>query len=338
MNFTAEYADKTVLVTGAAGFVGSHLVDRLVELGTRVRALDDLSDGDLDNLRLSENRIDFIHRSVADPGGLDDVVGGCDFVFHLGANASVPRSVERPDVDFESNVVGTHRILESIRRTGAGPLIFTSSAAVYGEPRTPAMDEDHPRTPISPYAGTKLAGEHLVASYCRCFGLDRRTVRIFNTFGPRQRKYVMFDLLEKLRKNSSRLEILGSGDQVRTYNYVADTVTAFLLVGVHPDARDNVYNIGGTRTISIREVAALIIELLGIDPPEIIYTGESWKGDIQRLCGDIGRLQGIGYEIEVGLEKGLRRLIDWHAEEYSPPWARARSSTRSGGGSTCGSP
>lgn len=320
MDLKQHYAGKTVLVTGGAGFIGSHLVDKLVDIEARVRAMDDLSDGVLDNLALSRDRIDFSRRSVTDPAGLDDLVTGCDYVFHLAANASVPRSVEEPARDFETNVVGTYQVMEACRRTGAGRLIVTSSAGVYGEPRSAAMDEDHPTIPKSPYGGSKLAGEHLVAAYARCFDFDHRRVRIFNTFGPRQRRYVMFDLLEKLRRDPHQLEVLGTGEQIRTYNYVADTVEAFLLIGAHPEARGQVYNIGGLRQISIKELVGLVIELLAIEPPEVTYTGQSWPGDIVRLFGDSQRLHDLGFQPVVGLEEGLHRLIDWFRELYSPPW------------------
>jgi nucleoside-diphosphate-sugar epimerase len=134
MDLKLKYEGKRVLVTGAAGFLASHVVDVLVEMGAEVRALDDLSDGRLDNLAESCDRIEFVEKSVVERDGLDDIVAGRDYVFHLAANALVPRSVEDPDHDFDVNVVGTRNVMESVRRTGAGRLVFTSSAAVYGSP------------------------------------------------------------------------------------------------------------------------------------------------------------------------------------------------------------
>ena len=154
----------------------------------------------------------------------------------------------------------------------------------------------------------------------RCFDFDHRRVRLFNTFGPRQRKYVMFDLLEKLRADPSHLAMLGHGDQVRDYSYVSDTVEAILLVGAHPDARGRVYNVAGDRAIDIRALIDLMIGIVGIPRPEITFTGESWKGDIVRWIGDTRQLRALGFASKVGLEDGIRHLVEWHRAEFSPSW------------------
>ncbi len=323
MDHTSQYDGKTVLVTGAAGFIGSHLTDKLVAIGARVRALDDLSDGRLDNLSASLDAIEFHQASLDDAPTVRELVAGCDTVFHLAANASVPRSSEDPAYDFRANMVGLFHVLEAVRLEGRPRLVFSSSAAVYGEPRTEdgRMPESHPFAPKSPYGGTKLAGEFLIDAFARCYDLDHRRVRIFNTFGPRQRKYVMFDLLEKLRRDPSRLEVIGTGNQYRDYNFVEDTVDALLLVGAHPAARGKVYNIAGGRPVSIRELVDLIIVTLGIPRPEITYTMESWQGDVNRMIADTSLItEELGYRPAVGLEEGLRRLVAWHREEFSPPW------------------
>jgi UDP-glucose 4-epimerase len=320
MDLRREYEKRSVVVTGAAGFIGSHLVDALVGHEAKVLAIDDLSDGRLGNLEKSKAHIEFVRRSVAGAESLDELIAGADFVFHLAANASVPRSSEHPDRDFESNVIGTHRVMEAARRTGAGRMVFTSSAAVYGEPIREPMDESHPFMPRSPYGGSKLAAEFLLDSYARCYDFDHRRVRLFNTFGPRQRKYVMFDLLEKLRNDAKHLPILGKGDQVRDYSYISDTVDAILLVGARAEARGNVYNVAGDRPIDVRALADLIIEMLRIPRPRISFTGESWQGDIVRWIADTSRLRSLGFTPRVGLEEGVRRLIEWHRAEFSPPW------------------
>jgi UDP-glucose 4-epimerase len=323
MNLEQFYVGKTALVTGGAGFIGSHLVDHLLALGCEVRVIDDLSDGLSENLAEAGNRITFREGSITDAGLLDELMPGCDVVFHLGANASVPRSSDDPAYDFERNMAGTFSVLEAMRRHGAGRLLFASSAAVYGEPQTDdgRMGESHPFVPKSPYGGTKLAGEFMIEAYTRCFDMDQRRVRIFNTFGPRQRKYVMFDLLEKLRKDPEHLEVIGTGEQKRDYNYVADTVLALLTVAAHPDARGNVYNIAGGRPVSIRDLVEKIIETTGIARPEITFTMQSWPGDVMSMVADTSRIETeLDYKPAVGLEAGLEKLRDWHRELYDAPW------------------
>jgi len=314
------YAGRTVLVTGAAGFIGSHLAERLVALGARVRGLDDMSEGRAENLAGLRGALEFRRASILEPEVVAEAVRGCDFVFHLAANASVPRSSAAPDLDFEANAVGTFRIVDAVRRWSGGRLIFASSAAVYGEPLGPATAEEDPFRPQSPYAGSKLAGEFLCEAYARCYDFDHRRIRIFNTYGPRQPRYVMFDLLEKLRRNPRRLEVIGTGDQVRDYSYVADTVEAFLVVGAHPEARGRVFNVAGGRPTSIRELTATLIGAIGIEPPQVTFTGQSWPGDVARMVADTTRLQSLGWVPETALSPGVARLVAWHREAFKPPW------------------
>lgn len=320
MDVAQAYAGRTVLVTGVAGFIGSHLAERLVALGARVRGLDDMSEGREENLAGLRGALEFRRASILEPEVVVEAVRGCDFVFHLAANASVPRSSAAPDLDFEANAVGTFRIVDAVRRWPGGRLIFASSAAVYGEPLGPATAEEDPFRPQSPYAGSKLAGEFLCEAYARCYDFDHRRIRIFNTYGPRQRRYVMFDLLEKLRQNPHRLEVIGTGDQVRDYSYVADTVEAFLVVGAHPGARGRVFNVAGGRPTSIRELATTLIAAVGIEPPRVAFTGQSWPGDVARMVADTTRLQSLGWSPGTPLPTGVARLVAWHREAFQPPW------------------
>jgi UDP-glucose 4-epimerase len=320
MDLRPEYENRRIVVTGAAGFVGSHLVEALVAHGARVLAIDDFSDGRPENLAAVRSSIELVTRSVAHSDGLDDLIAGAHAVFHLAANASVPRSAERPEMDFESNVIGSHRVIEAVRRTKAGRIVFTSSAAVYGDPVREPMDESHPFAPKSPYGGSKLAAEHLIEANARCFGLDARRLRLFNTYGPRQRKYVMFDVLEKLRRDPANLVMLGSGEQARDYSYVADTVEAILLVGAHPQARGQVYNVAGEHPVGVKALVEMIVAVLGIPKPRVTFSGESWPGDVQRWLGDSSKLRALGFTPRTPLDAGLRALVDWHRATFHPAW------------------
>lgn len=320
MQLLDDYRSKTVLVTGAAGFIGSHLVQRLLELGAEVRAADRQTAADCIDLAPMMPQLAYCQTTLAADAALDDLVDGADIVFHLAGNADVALSAKNPTLDFDANVAATFNVLDAVRRAGRGTLFFVSTGSVYGEPQRVPMDEDHLLRPQSPYAGHKLAAEVMLGAHARCYGLDTRVVRLFSTFGPRQRKYVMFDLLEKLRRDPERLEVLGTGEQVRAYSYIADTVDAFLFVARHPQARGQVLNVGGEQPISIRELVELVIAATGIPRPQVTYTGKSWEGDVIRLYGDANRLVELGFVPRFGLAEGLRQLVAWHRQEYAPPW------------------
>lgn len=300
-----------VLVTGGAGFVGSHVVDLLVDAGARVTVLDDLSAGDRGNLARVADDVEFVEGSVTDAALVDRLVAGRRYVFNLAANADVPRSVEHPDVDFRSNAVGMFNVLTACRAHGVERVLQASTAAVYGEPVTTPMDEDHPLRPISPYGASKLAAESLGRAYHHTYGLPFTAVRIFNSYGPRQPRYVIHDLFRKLQRDPRRLEVLGTGEQVRDYCYVTDTAGAFLALATHPDAEGGVYNVAGGRPVSIRELVALILDTLGLAGTEVHYTGRSWPGDITRLVAGIDRIRATGFAPTVDLEEGLRRFAAW---------------------------
>ncbi|MDM7915288.1 MAG: SDR family NAD(P)-dependent oxidoreductase, partial [Candidatus Eisenbacteria bacterium] len=202
---------ERVLVTGGAGFLGSHLVDRLVEEGLEVRVLDNLQAGSLENLAGVRHRIDLRTGDLRDPAAVGAAVSGCSVVFHLGANASVPASVEDRGYDFATNAGGTFHVADAAVRHGVRRIVFASSAAVYGPPRTIPVAESHPLLPISPYGGSKVAAERMLYAYARTFGFELAILRIFNTYGPRQRRYVAYDLMQKLARDRRRLEVLGDG-------------------------------------------------------------------------------------------------------------------------------
>ncbi|MBK8019087.1 MAG: GDP-mannose 4,6-dehydratase [Betaproteobacteria bacterium] len=300
-----------VLVTGGAGFIPSHLVDLLVASGAHVVVLDDMSAGKPDNLADVKNDIEMVVGSVADAELVDGLVKGCRLVFNFAANADVPRSVKFPSVDFFTNAVGAFNVYDSCRRHGVERVLQASTAAVYGEPEYTPMDERHPLRPISPYGASKLAAESMGLAWNHTYGLPFTAIRIFNTYGPRQPRYVIYDLFRKIQKDSSRLEVLGTGEQVRDYCYVADTATAFFNLAQNPDAVGGVYNIAGGHPVSIRQLVALILETLQLKDTEVYYTGQSWPGDINRLVAGLEKIRLAGFEPTVDLKEGLRRFAAW---------------------------
>lgn len=307
---------KRVLVTGGAGFIGSHLVDRLVEENAEVVVVDNLKDGDLGNLAESMDKIEFHKVDIRDFESLKKVMDGVEIVFHLAANANVPYSVEDPKYDFETNALGTFNVLKLSLDFDVKKVIYASSAAVYGEPVYVPIDEKHPLNPISPYGASKLAGERLGFAYYSTYGLKFVAMRIFNTYGERQRRYVMHDFLKKLTENPSRLEVLGTGKQVRDFCYVKDCVEAFILAAEKNVAVGETFNIAGGNPISIKELAYLMVKILGLNGrTKIVFTGRSWKGDIVKLYADITKIKRkLEFKPKVGLEEGILRLKRWFDE------------------------
>ncbi|MBU6997426.1 MAG: GDP-mannose 4,6-dehydratase [Theionarchaea archaeon] len=298
-----------VTVTGGAGFIGSHLVERLAG-DTDIVVLDNFQSGSRRNVQHVTGNIKVVQGDVRNRETVTGAVEGSHTVFHLAANASVPFSIQNPRYDFETNAFGTLNVLEAARKWDVENVVYASSAAVYGESEYLPIDENHPTHPVSPYGVSKLAGEHIGTVYGEVYGLNFSAVRIFNTYGPRQPRYVMYDLLRKLEQDSSQLEVLGTGNQVRDYCYVTDMVDALMLVA---EKGHGVYNVGGGVPTSVREVAEFIVSRVAPDT-RIVYTGTSWKGDIQVLIANIEKIKALGFNPKVSLHEGIQELITWFSQ------------------------
>ena len=296
---------KNVLVTGGAGFIGSHIVERLTG-ECAVTALDNLSTGKEKNL--PEGAI-FVKGDLRDSDMVKKTIKDADIdvIFHIGANASVPHSTEDPRYDFETNALGSFNVLEACRDSDVEKIVYASTAAVYGEPVYTPIDEGHPLHPISPYGASKLAGERCGLAFKETYGIDFAAIRIFNTYGPRQPRYVMYDFIKKLRRDPSFLEVLGTGGQIRDYCYVSDMADAFVLVAGHGNG---VYNAAGGSPTSIKELAELMVSIISPEA-EIRYGGRTWAGDVNTLYADITRIRELGFEPKVGFEEGVRKMIGW---------------------------
>ena len=301
--------DMCVVVTGGAGFIGSHLVERLVKKGAYVVVIDNFHAGTLQNVASVSKDIHLVTADIRDAASLT-IIADADIVFHLAANASVPFSVENPRYDFETNALGTFNVLEASLNSDIKKFVYASSAAVYGEPVYTPIDENHPLRPLSPYGVSKLAGENAGVAFKKMYGLPFTAVRIFNTYGPRQPRYVMYDFIKKLKKTPQTLEVLGTGEQIRDYCYVSDMIDVFMAVA---EKGDSIYNAASGVPTSIRELAELMVATLSPDAA-IHYTGTSWKGDITTLTADITRLKQLGCEPVIPLREGVKKLIQWFEE------------------------
>jgi UDP-glucose 4-epimerase len=303
------------LVTGGAGFIGSHLVDELVASECRVTVLDNLSTGHRRNLDHLDDRIDFVEGDIRDAGLLNQVVKGCEVVFHQAAVVSVSLSVQDPSYSSEVNDLGTVRVLDASRRNGVRRVIMASSSAVYGDdPRMPKTEDMAPK-PLSPYAVQKLTGEFYASVFGGLYGLETVCLRYFNVFGPRQDPSSPYSGVISIFMNKATAgevpTIYGDGGQSRDFIYVKDVVRANLLAATEKAAAGRVFNVGTGVVIRILDLWKLIGGLSNVqidpvfDPPR--------AGDIRESVSDIGRIrQSLGFRPRMALRQGLIDTLAWY--------------------------
>jgi len=298
-----------ILVTGGAGFIGSHLVDRLAAEGHQVRVIDNLSSGRLENLAHRRD-VEVIIGDLKNPQDVQKAVRGVDTVFHFAANPEVRVSTTNPDIHFNENVVATFNLLETMRKNDVTQLVFASSSSVYGEPPQIPVDEEAPLRPVSVYGASKAACEHLIHAYAKLYGFRAVALRYANVVGPRLRHGVIWDLINKLRKNPHELEILGDGIQVRSYIYIDDAVEATLLAWKKTTDTYAIYNVAAADWISVDEVADLVIEAMGLTNVKKTYKpvlhGIGWPGDVKKIALKIDKLKQLGFEPRVNSREAVR--------------------------------
>ena len=310
------FRGRRCLVTGAAGFIGSHVADALLALGASVVALDDLSGGSLDNLPAG---CDLRQDSILDPAACRAAADGCELVFHLAAKVSVPASVADPLGYHASDATGTVNVLDAARAAGARRLVYSASSSAYGEQPTLPKTEDMPPMPMSPYAAAKLAGEGYVRAYAATLGLDGVSLRYFNIFGPRQNANSAYagviaafarDLLA-----GEHPTVYGDGSASRDFTHVANAVHANLLAARH-DAplRGEVFNVGTGERVTVKKLAERMADAAGradLSPRH----EPSRPGDVPHSLADLTRAKRVlGYAPVVDFEDGLRGTLAWYAE------------------------
>lgn len=287
-------------VTGCSGFIGTHLVTRLLDEGHVVTGYD------LVVPAYDHVNFDFVQGDILDLERLRASVVKPDGVFHLAAQTKVPDSTRDPSYDFLVNAQGTFNVLSCV--SGA-TFVYASTSTVYGTAATPTT-EGHAIRPISFYGASKAAGELYCSAFNGIFGLPATSLRLYNVYGPGNAKGVMYDLIKKLQKDGSHLEILGSGLQKKDYIYIDDVIDAFLLAydkGIPGEA----YNVGSGRAITVNEIASLICHLMDLHP-DIHWTGgKSWEGDIESAQADISRFASFGWKPRIDIETGLHNLYEW---------------------------
>ncbi|MEM0347627.1 MAG: GDP-mannose 4,6-dehydratase [Zestosphaera sp.] len=310
------------VVTGGAGFIGSHVTEYLVIKGFEVVVVDNLSSGSLENINhlIKNGKVKLLIKDLKIfDGELRNAFNEADTVYHFAANPEVRVSMTEPRTHFEENVLVTFNVLEGCRLNDVKEVVFASSSTVYGDAQVFPTPEDHPTKPISVYGVSKLMSENLLAGYSDIYGIRALSLRFANIVGPRQTHGVIVDFISKLRRNPKKLEILGDGTQKKSYLHVIDLIEGMHIALEHlrkSSARYEVYNIGNTDWISVKEIADLVVEELGLNNVEYVFKpatqdGRGWLGDVKFMLLDVRKLMSLGWRPKLSSKEALREAIKW---------------------------
>ena len=305
-------------VVGGAGFIGAHFVDWLLGEGgaAAVTVYDNFSSGREWHLEAhrSDTRFRLVRGEVSELPALRAAMDGHDVVIHLASNPDIARAAIEPDIDFWQGTALTQAVVEAMRTTSAKRILYASGSGVYGDLGTLEIAEDHgPMLPISTYGASKLAGESLIASYAFMFGLSGCAFRFGNVVGPRQTHGVGFDFVRRLLEDPTQLRILGDGSQSKSYVHVSDIIRAVMLAHAKTARPFEVYNVATGDTITVREIAELAVECVGLEKGSVRfdYTGgdRGWKGDVPIVCLDTQRIRSLGWTCRHSSREALKQSV-----------------------------
>src|SRR5437867_1762387 len=276
------------LVTGGAGFIGSHVVDKLISNDTEVKVLDNLSAGNISNLSgcKANKKFHFINKDLNDNESLTDTLKDVKMVFHIAADPEVRTGFEHPEISYRENIKNTFYLLEQIRKSKVENILFTSSSTVYGEPDIIPTPENYgPLVPISPYGASKLACEALISSYCHTYGIKGQIFRLANVIGSRSKHGVLWDFINKLRANKKKLEILGDGRQSKSYLHVSDCIDCIFFCLFKQKLQTEIFNVGNDDRIDVISIANIVCDSMNLKNVEMTTTGgtsdgRGWIGDV----------------------------------------------------------
>uniref|UniRef100_A0A7C3R9A6 NAD-dependent epimerase/dehydratase family protein n=1 Tax=Archaeoglobus fulgidus TaxID=2234 RepID=A0A7C3R9A6_ARCFL len=293
-----------IVVTGGAGFIGSHIVDKLSE-SNEIIVIDNLSSGKEEFVSKSAKLV----KADLASDDIEDYLRGAEEVWHIAANPDVRIGAENPEEIYRNNILATYRLLEAMRKAGIERIIFTSTSTVYGEASIIPTPEDYPPHPISLYGASKLACEALIESYCHTFDMQAWIYRFANVIGRRSTHGVIYDFIMKLNRNPEELEILGNGEQNKSYIYITDCIEA-MLAGLGSDERVNIFNIGSEDQVKVRRIAEIVSEELGLSP-RFRFTGgdRGWKGDVPVMLLSIEKLKKLGWRPRYSSEEAVRMAV-----------------------------
>jgi len=295
---------ETSLVTGGAGFIGSHIVEQLVLKNFDVKVVDNLSSGNLENLKSikEKNNFTFIKKDLADTEGFNDILKNVKNVFHTAAYPEVRTGFDHPEICYKENVENTFKLLEQIRKSNVETIIFTSSSTVYGEPKIfPTPENYGPLIPISPYGASKLACEALLFSYCHTYGIKGRIFRFANIIGRRSKRGAVWDFVNKLKKDRRNLEILGDGSQSKSYLHVTDCINSIFFCLTSVKNTTEIFNIGNDDEIDVMSIAKIVCDSMNLSNVNIQTTGgvdngRGWIGDVKKMNLDISAIKKMGWK------------------------------------------
>jgi len=309
------------LVTGGAGFIGSHIVDKLVSKDLEVRVLDNLSNGDLVNLKKSKEKknFQFEKKDLTNFGTLQQSLKDVKTIFHLAANPEVRIGFKNPEISYRENIQNTFHLLEALRKSDVETIVFASTSTVYGEPEIiPTPETYGPLIPISPYGGSKLACEAMISSYCHTYGVNGLMLRFANIVGSRSNHGVIIDFIKKLQNDNQNLEVLGDGKQSKSYLHVSDCVESFFFCLSKLNQRTEIFNIGNDDQTDVLSIAKIVTKCMGFDDVKITPTGgvdggRGWKGDVKFMNLDITKLKKLGwsphYSSNASVELSTKELL-----------------------------
>jgi UDP-glucose 4-epimerase len=309
--------NRLVLVTGAAGFIGSNLTDRLLREGYRVRGYDNFSTGRIEFLEgaLRSDAFELLKGDLLDGEKLKTGMEGVDTVFHLAANADVRNGPDNPRRDLEQNTIGTANVLEAMKHCGTKRIAFSSTGSVYGESVVFPTPEDAPfPVQTSLYGSSKLAAEGMISAYCEAFGMQSWIFRFVSILGERYTHGHVFDFYQQLLEHPGSLHVLGNGKQRKSYLYVQDCLDAILLALERADQKINIFNLGTDEYCTVNESITSIISFLGLNPQRTYSGGErGWIGDNPFIFLDCSRIRGLGWKPRLSIQHGVLKTIEYLA-------------------------